>query len=133
MQPQVVPSLILSFLLATVACGQSPIEKVDGTIPKKGVLRSANAKKPLEIRSAKEAAKHFDEDNLAKLKKKVDFAKQFVLVFTWRGSGQDRLKYAVAESYPEQIFFTYKRGRTRDLRQHIYVFALRSNVKWSVK
>lgn len=133
MQPKVVPSLILLFLFATFARGQSPIEKVDGAIPKKGVLKNGNAKKPLEIRSAKEAGEHFDEDNLAKLKEKVDFTKQFVLVFAWRGSGQDKLKYVVAESYPEQVFFTYKRGRTRDLRQHIYVFALRSNVKWSVK
>ena len=39
----------------------------------------------------------------------------------------------IAESYPEQVFFTYKPGRTRDLRPHVYVFALRSNVKWSVK
>ena len=69
----------------------------------------------------------------SKLRKQVDFAKQFVLLFAWRGSGQDRLDAAVAESYPEQIFFSYAPGRTRDLQEHVRVFALRSNVKWSVK
>ncbi len=60
----------------------------------------------------------------------VDFEKQIVLVFAWRGSGQDKLDYVVAESFPEQITFTYRPGRTRDLRPHVYAYALRSNVAW---
>ena len=96
-------------------------------------FKAASRKKPLIIRSEKDAAKHFSKKALAKLKKQVDFKRQFVLVFAWRGSGQDRLRYDVAESFPEQIVFRFKRGRTRDLRPHLYVFALRSNVKWSVK
>jgi len=127
-----ITSLILPFLFAAVAWGEPPIKKI-GVIPKQSVFKDASRKKPLEIQTAEEAGKHFGEDSLAKLKKVVDFEKQFVLVFAWRGSGQDRLNYAVAESFPEQIFFTHKYGRTRDLRPHIYVFALRSNVKWSVK
>lgn len=83
--------------------------------------------------SEKEAAEHFGEQELAKLVKQVDIAQQFVLVFAWRGSGQDWLEHAVAESFPEQIFFTYKPGRTRDPRPHVRVYVLRSNVKWSVK
>jgi len=90
-------------------------------------------KKPLVLGSQEEAANHFDAEELAELKRQVDFAQQFVLLFAWRGSGQDRLDAAVAESYPEQIFFSYAPGRTRDLREHVRVFALRSNVKWSVK
>jgi hypothetical protein len=70
---------------------------------------------------------------VAKLARQVDFEQQFVLLFAWRGSGQDRFRYTVAESYPEQVFFTYRAGRTRDLRPHVYVYALRSNVKWNVK
>ena len=35
--------------------------------------------------------------------------------------------------FPEQVFFTYTPGRTRDLRPHVHVYALRSNVRWSVK
>ena len=37
-----------------------------------------------------------------------------------------------AESFPEQITFRIQPGRTRDLRPHVRVFALRGNVKWSV-
>jgi len=67
-----------------------------------------------------------------RLKEKVEFDEQVVLVFAWRGSGQDKLTYEVAESFPEQITFNIKPGRTKDLRPHIHIFALRSNVKWSV-
>ena len=70
---------------------------------------------------------------LKNLKKKVDFSKQTVLLFAWRGSGQDRIEYTVAESFPEQVHFSYRPGRTRDLRSHAKVYVLRSNVKWSMK
>ena len=72
------------------------------------------------------------DDALAALKKQVDFDEQFVLLFAWRGSGQDKLTYVVAESFPEQITFRIEPGRTRDLRPHVHIYALRSNVKWSV-
>ena len=64
---------------------------------------------------------------------KVDFKKQIVLVFAWRGSGGDKLEYQILESFPEQIPFSLRPGVTDDLRSHSRVFALRSNVKWSVK
>ena len=67
------------------------------------------------------------------LAEKVDFAQQMVLVFAWRGSGQDKLDSQVAESYPEQITFLHTKGRTKDLRPHLEVYALRSNVKWTVR
>ena len=86
---------------------------------------------PTEIRSAEDAAKIFEGGALAKLSEEVDFEKQIVLVFAWRGSGQDKLDHDVMESFPEQIAFLRQPGRTRDLRPHVHVFALRSNVKWS--
>ena len=63
----------------------------------------------------------------------VDFSQQCLLVFAWRGSGQDKLDYSVAESFPEQVAFAYQPGRTRDLRPHVKVFAVRANVNWSVR
>ena len=110
-----------------------PREQLDKLVPKRNVFDRSGWKKPLVLRSQEEAANHLDAEELAKLRKQVDFAKQFVLLFAWRGSGQDRLDAAVAESYPEQIFFSYAPGSTRDLQEHVRVFALRSNVKWSVK
>jgi hypothetical protein len=110
-----------------------PIKELGNVAPKAAAFDASSWKKPLVLRSAKDAAEYFPEQELPKLTKAVDFGQQFVLLFAWRGSGQDRLEHAVAESYPEQVFFTYKAGRTRDLRQHVRVYALRSNVKWSVK
>ncbi len=107
------------------------IKKIDAK-PSADVFKAAKRNEPLALRTAEEAAKYFDKEGLAALEKKVDFEKQLVLVFAWRGSGQDKLTYDVAESFPEQIQFKIKPGRTRDLRSHLHVFALRSNVKWRV-
>jgi len=110
-----------------------PINKIEGVQAKQSVFSAASAKKPLVLRTAEDAGKHFDEANLKKLAEKVDFTQQVVLVFAWRGSGQDKLESTVAESCPEQIRFRLLHGRTRDLRQHVEVHALRSNVKWTVR
>ena len=109
-----------------------PIQEIKGVQPSADVFKSAKRGEPLVLKTADEAAKFFNEEALASLQKKVDFEQQFVLVFAWRGSGQDKLTYVVAESFPEQITFSIIPGRTRDLRPHVHVFALRSNVKWSV-
>ena len=119
----------------TVAAARTlpPIQPIKDVTVKKSVFDDASRDNPLVIRTEIEAEKHFDEDNLAILKKEVDFAKQFVLVFAWRGSGQDRLEYDVLESFPEQIQFRLILGRTKDLRSHVKIFALRTNVKWQGK
>jgi hypothetical protein len=131
-------SLAIVFALAALVFAEPdpkvpPITRIERVAPKPSVFQASSRTKPIVLRSEKEAAEHFTKDGLAKLTKQVDFQQQFVLLFAWRGSGQDRLQYAVAESYPEQVFFKYKPGRTRDLRPHVYLYALRSNVKWSVK
>lgn len=106
-----------------------PIRKLD-VQPQAKAFEDSGRAKPLVLRSKDEAAKYFSEPQLGKLVDAVDFARQIVLVFAWRGSGQDRLDYAVLESFPEQIVFSFTPGRTRDLRPHVRVLALRSNVKW---
>ncbi len=110
-----------------------PVVELDSPRPNRAAWEGATWKKPLVLKSEKDAADHFSGDELAKLTKQVDFGKQVVVIFVWRGSGQDRIDAVVAESYPEQVFFTYKPGRTRDLREHVRAFALRSNVTWSVR
>ena len=119
---------------AGVAASSSPpVIELDPPRPNRAAWEGATWKKPLVLMSAKDATKYFDGDELAKMTKLVDFNKQVAVVFVWRGSGQDRIDAAVAESYPEQVFFTRKPGRTRDLREHVRAFALRSNVTWSVR
>ena len=111
---------------------QEPIVSIK-VKPQSSIFKNSNFNKPIVVKSKEEAAKHFGKEAVASLVKAVDFKKQIVLVFAWRGSGGDRLNYTVAESFPEQISFSRKFGRTRDLRSHAKVFALRSNVKWSVQ
>ena len=106
-----------------------PIVEIGGLRPSADVFGAWD--KPTRIATEEEAAKVFEGEALAKLKEKVDFEKQIVLVFAWRGSGQDKLNHVVLESFPEQVRFSIERGRTRDLRPHVHVFALRSNVDWA--
>ena len=121
-------SVVVALVLPVIAVGQQaqnptvpPIQAVKGVKPKPSVFKAAVRGKPLVIRSEKEAAEHFADADVATLKDRVDFKQQIMLVFAWRGSGQDRLTHTVAESYPEQVFFTFRPGRTRDLRPHVQV------------
>jgi hypothetical protein len=113
--------------------GVAAVVELEGLAADPSVFEVAQAGKPIEIKSAEEAAKFFKDEALAQALAKVDFAKQYVLIFAWKGSGQDRLVSRVAESYPEQAFFELERGRTRDLRPHVRIYALRSNVTWKAK
>lgn len=130
--------LLLSLLIASVANAEAkqvllPPITVLSKVKANGIaFKASGRKKPLVLRSEKDAAVYFNAASLAKLMKEVNFKKQIVLVFAWRGSGQDRIEHAVLESFPEQIRFTYKPGRTRDLRAHQLICVLRSNVKWRV-
>lgn len=126
-----IASLLSTLFFANVcqAQGLPPIKSV-AVKPNDSIFKAATRDKPLVIKSAADATKHFPAEGIATLKKEVDFDKQIVLVFAWRGSGQDKLSYSVLESFPEQIVFNFKRGRTKDLRPHTLVFVLRSNVRW---
>ena len=132
-------SIALPFLIWINAAAQDepaavrPIIALTKIEPNAKAFEDSGKKKPLALKSEKEAAKYFEAAQLKKLEAQVDFEKQVVLVFAWKGSGQDKMTFEVAESFPEQITFKYQPGRTRDLRPHVKIYALRSNVKWSVK
>ena len=98
----------------------------------KSVFVDATREKPIVLKFSEDGMKYFGKEALAKISKAVDFEKQIVLVFAWKGSGQDRLTFASPEVHPEQINFSYKPGRTKDLRPHVKIFVLRSDVKWTV-
>ena len=127
-----IAGVAVACMMAGMASAQEPIESIK-VKPESSIFKNSNFNKPIVVKSKEEAAKHFGKKAVASLVKAVDFKKQIVLVFAWRGSGGDQLNYTVAESFPEQITFSRQFGRTRDLRPHAKVFALRSNVKWSVK
>lgn len=108
----------------------SPIQVIKDVQPLAIAFEKASRDKPIVIRSKQAALKVFSAEEAAKLAKMVDFEQQHVLVFAWRGSGQDNIEYSVLESFPEQVVFKFKPGRTRDYRPHTRVYALRSNVRW---
>lgn len=110
-----------------------PLRQIDGLTTKPAVFGLAKHPQPIVLHSIKEAAEHFSEAEIAKLKAQVNFDKQILLIFAWRGSGQDKIGSTIAESFPEQITFAYTRGRTRDLRPHVLIYALRSNVTWTAR
>lgn len=121
------------------AKSEKALAKVPGVIrlkdlvPDKSVYAKSRATKPLVLKTRKAAAEIFGKEEMAKLEKKVNFKHQIVLVFAWRGSGQDDLQLIVEESSPEKVQIAYQRGRTRDLRSHLQVYALRNDVTWKTK
>ncbi len=109
------------------------ITALDEPNAEKAVFDDATRTKPIVLKSADDAAKYFSKAELAKLTKAVDFKKRVVLIFAWRGSGQDLMDFSVGESDPERVIFKVKPGRTEDLRPHTVIYSLRSNVMWSAK
>jgi hypothetical protein len=118
---------------ATPTVTAPAIMEVQGVVPNERAFTASGSAKPIAVRSEKEAADYFAAEELAKLVKLVDFKGQIVLIFAWQGSGQDKLDYTVAESFPEQITFTYTPGLTKDLHPHTHIYALRANVVWNAK
>ena len=132
-------AMLLSLLAMTgitYGVGDEP-----GTVPaveelslsaKQSVFDDATRDKPLELKSAEDAKAYFSDDQLKVLNKNVDWDKQTVLVFAWRGSGQDKMEAKVHEKGDDGLLveFVYTAGRTRDLREHTRFFAVRKGVAW---
>lgn len=81
---------------------------------------------PVKIASAEELAKAVpDKAAQEELKKHANFTREYLLVFTWAGSGGDKLTYTVEKGKkgPEAVF-KRTRGFTKDLRRHQKVYAL---------
>lgn len=74
-----------------------------------------------------------DEATQKRLMKEVDLKTHILLIFSWLGSGGDKLEYAILESFPEQVKFSLKGGLQSDVRKHIKLFAVKKECKWSAK
>jgi len=116
------------------APGVEPVKEVQ-VDPTDAAFDDSSATQPIEITSLEDAEPYFEKAALATLEAGVDFEKQTVLLFAWRGSGQDKLAVMAgeAEDGVEQVVFTYTAGMTRDLRPHTAVYAVRSGVAWRVE
>ena len=81
---------------------------------------------PVVIASADELTKSklfADDESRDTLKNQMDFAKQKLVVFVWRGSGGDKLAGSLSKD-GKTATFTHTRGLTDDLREHALAFAV---------
>jgi hypothetical protein len=131
-------TLALAALFATTALAddKKPGEPITAIAVEKDDKIEIKAKptQPTKVTSSEELEKLIpDEATRKRIAKLIDFKTHTLLVFGWQGSGQDKIDYVIQESFPEQIGFSYKPGRTKDLRSHVRIYSVRNNVKWSVK
>ncbi len=89
-------------------------------------LKSPGRGKPILIGTADELAKLVqDKEARETIEKAVDLKQFNLVIFSWAGSGQDRLTSEVEKGKNGPIVkFTLIPGRTRDLRQHLKGFAV---------
>lgn len=124
---------ILAFCLVTIVSVDvnAAAQKLD-VKPNQAVFKDAKRNAPIEIKTADGLAKYFDKKQVAAITKQVDFKREVMLIFAWRGSGQDELQYTILKSMPPQLVFRVIPGRTRDLRPHVHVYAVPTDVRWSM-
>jgi hypothetical protein len=85
---------------------------------------------PRRISTEKElAAVLADKAARAALLKKVDLRKEHLLLFTWAGSGGDRVEPAAGAAKAGEAAFIYRPGVTFDLVQHTKLFAIPARAK----
>ena len=68
------------------------------------------------------ADKYFDH-----LPPEVNFDAEQVVIFAWNGSGQDKIEY---EKIDDVYHFVYKRGNTKDLKQHLKIVSIPKKNDW---
>ncbi len=99
----------------------------------KGVKVAAPKKNPFMptiITNAEELKKAIP-DAEETIQKQLDFAKDKLVLFTWSGSGGDKLTATLSED-GKIATFTRKLGLTRDLRMHMRLFAIPVTAEFKV-
>ena len=118
-----VASLVLMSSLSMAADETKPIREIKATVNIQG---RGQVTKPTEVKDQEAAKKILSKELIEKL----DFTKVKVLIFSWKGSGLDKLKYEVDKTNSKKVVFHFKAGRTRDLRPHLKVYVLKKDVIW---
>ncbi len=123
-------ALIPLALLAAPTRDESVVRPIEIKLPGE---QKGKPTEPTTITSKKELEKAVtDETAQGVLAKAVDFDKEKIVLFTWAGSGQDKVNHMVSDAKPVEITFTYAPGRTRDLRQHSKAFAVPKDAKVTI-
>lgn len=93
--------------------------------------RDGQVAKPTKITDDAELKKAIPDDDARKeIAKQVNLKKEYLLLFQWSGSGQDKLTFETAKD--GEVAFTHQRGLTRDFRMHARLFALPKGAKYKV-
>ena len=121
-----IAALLFVSSLALAAEDKPAIKEIPTKDLKVMVIRGGKATEPATITSAEDLAKSpVVKDAADDLKKQIDFAKEKLVVFAWAGSGQDKVAGELkSEDKKMTAQFTYTRGLTRDLRQHVHLFVV---------
>jgi hypothetical protein len=77
--------------------------------------------RPVKVTTEKDLEGYVGKDGKASILKQANLKKEYLVVFRWAGSGGDKLSMSADG---DKVTFTMKRGLTRDLRQHLVIFAL---------
>ncbi len=110
-----------------------PKEKPSLELP---VLKGVKAKdgkpsEPTVIKSEDDLMKAFGEDGVKEYK--IDFKKEYLALFSWSGSGQDKLTHATeTKDGKTTVTTTYAPGRTRDLVPHFALIKLPVGAEWKM-
>jgi hypothetical protein len=128
------PSLFALLLLVPAALAD--VEPKDRKIVAREIvvkgLPSARAvlKEPTKIASKEDLEKIIpDRDVRDAILKEVDLKKEFLLLFSWSGSGGDKL---LMKDDKGKVTFEYVRGKTDDLRRHAKLYALPNKTEYKL-
>lgn len=87
---------------------------------------------PTKIANQEELVKAFGEDGAKAIK--VDFTKEYLLLFQWSGSGGDRIgSKTEMQDGKSNVMFTYTKGLTKDEKQHTAMFGMPAGSTYKVQ
>jgi hypothetical protein len=138
-------ALLACGLLAATAFGQPPStapvrpaapkkvepREIDLSEVKVEFTQGAKLTDPVKLTTAADLKSSVLEPLAGTLK--VDFKTEYVLLFQWQGSGQDKLTpETTTKDGKTVVTFTHQRGLTKDLRQHSKAFIVPAAAEYKV-
>ena len=129
------PAAVRAVVKADDAAADPPvIKKITGFTPLRAGRRLGFRRtKPTIIKTSEKLTEIFGKNEAGKISKQADFQAQFLVFFQWAGSSQDKLTHQVeTQDEKSRVVFSFKPGRTRDLRPRSHLCAIRKGSVWEV-